>query len=110
MRPRRAVTHGPRGWEVSHSDFASVDKALAVAVAREYDRIDPLPCPHNGAKVDVTSMGDPVTRQMCVDCGETRDMPMPLSGRFLAMRNAEAMRMMLDAGWTPQIAMEVVAG
>lgn len=97
MRPRRTVTYGARGWEVSQSDFASVDKALACAVAAEYDRIDPLPCPHRSEKVDVTSMGDPVAKQMCADCGETRNVPLPLSGRYLAFRNAEALRMSMEA-------------
>lgn len=47
--PRRIRTvEGGDGWyNVSHSDFGSSDVVLAVAVAAEFDRIDPLlgyPC------------------------------------------------------------------
>lgn len=42
IRARRQVVECDGGWQVSDSDFVTVDKALAVSVAAELDRVDPL--------------------------------------------------------------------
>lgn len=48
-RPKRQVADHALGYAVTHSDFVSTDRGLAERVARELDRVDPLPappCPH----------------------------------------------------------------
>jgi hypothetical protein len=44
MRPRRAVDEYPDGYGIAGDPFRTTDRELARAVAKELDRIDPLPC------------------------------------------------------------------
>lgn len=74
MRPRRQIewTNG-YGWTISDSDKYSQDRELAEKIRDELDVVDPLPCPHTGDKVELTTFAEmPGSRVMCVDCGETR--------------------------------------
>jgi hypothetical protein len=67
---RRQVTEHRDGWTVD--DFTSSDRELAKAVARELDRIDPLPCTEHGDWIDLSQLGKHPDDQdvMCNRCGE----------------------------------------
>lgn len=74
MRPRRQIEWvDGKGFVVSHSDQYAQDGELAARIRQELDRVDPLPCPHTGDKVELTTFGEiPGSRVLCNDCGETR--------------------------------------
>lgn len=42
LRAKRTVVECDAGWAVTDSDFVTTDRALAVAVAAELDRVEPL--------------------------------------------------------------------
>ncbi len=74
---RRAVPH-ELGWSVTGVlGFVTTDRTLAEQTAAELDRIDPLPCRHDGGhRVDVTPADRPPgTEIMWACCGhvETGD-------------------------------------
>lgn len=75
-RPKRSVVvDDTRGFAVTSSDFTSNDRALAESVARELDRVDPLPvppCPHEGHLIDLPDLSQPPSEwlSVCSDCGK----------------------------------------
>ncbi|AFM10441.1 hypothetical protein PIS_052 [Saccharomonospora phage PIS 136] len=68
MRPRRRVVETDTGFEVTCSGFTSSDRVLALAVRDELDRVDPLPCPHDGDTVEIRQVNGHGWI-MCSDCG-----------------------------------------
>jgi hypothetical protein len=71
-RPRRRVLTAELGYAVERDPFTTVDPTLARHVAAEIDRIDPLPCVHDGGDlVDVTRLGAPPESEwLRACCGE----------------------------------------
>jgi len=70
MRPRRAVDEYPDGYGVAGDPFRTSDLELARSVAKELDRIDPLPCRGHDDWVEITQWGNPTPLFMCGRCGE----------------------------------------
>jgi len=69
MRPRRAVDEYPDGYGIAGDPFRTSDPELARSVAKELDRIDPLPCEH-GDWVEINQWGNPSPVFACGRCGE----------------------------------------
>lgn len=69
MRPRRRVVETDAGFEVACSGFVSSDRVLALAVRDELDRVDPLPCPHDGDTVEISWALSSRVEARCADCG-----------------------------------------
>lgn len=72
MRPRRSVEDHPLGYQVSGESFVTADLVLAGAVAREYDRVDPLTCTHEYGDdlIEITMLSDPDRVYLRTCCGE----------------------------------------
>jgi len=65
------VDEYPDGYGVAGDLFRTSDLGLARAVAKELDRIDPLPCREHGDWEEITQWGSPVPIMfVCGRCGE----------------------------------------
>jgi hypothetical protein len=93
---RRQVEDHPLGYTITaEPGFTTTDPTLARAVARQLDRVDPLPCRHeHGDLIDISSMSDgpaiTFTRSCCSEVVAPRppDNPVTLLGT-LWRRQAE---------------------
>jgi len=70
MRPKRTVDEHPDGYGIAEDLFRTSDPKLARAVAKELDRIDPLPCREHDDWVEITQWGNPTPMFACGRCGE----------------------------------------
>ncbi len=70
MRPRRTVDEYPNGYGIVGDPFRTSDPELARSVAKELDRIDPLPCREHGDWEEIAPWGGPTLVFVCGRCGE----------------------------------------